>query len=161
MKGEKSFRVCKSFYLSTLAVSQKMVCNVHQKKDQATGIVKPNGRGRKEQKKGVLEHINSFPVVESHYCRAKTNKKYLEAGLNIEKMYDLYKEKCEKEKQPYVKSSFYRYVFNTSFNIDFHLPKTDRCEKCKKVKLKKSENIAISEEEMQSHDLHIEEKLAM
>ena len=136
MKGEKSFRVCKSFYLSTLAVSQKMVYNVHQKKDQATGIVKPDGRGRneshhrvsEEQEKGVLEHINSFPVVESHYCRAKTNKKYLEAGLNIEKMYDLYKEKCEKEKQPCVKSSFYRYIFNTSFNIDFHLPKTGRCE---------------------------------
>ena len=74
MKGEKSFRVCKSFYLSTLAVSQKMVYNVHQKKDQATGIVKPDGRDRHEsyhpisekQKKGVLEHINSFPVVESH-----------------------------------------------------------------------------------------------
>ena len=30
MKGEKSFRVCKSFYLSTLAVSQKMVYNVYQ-----------------------------------------------------------------------------------------------------------------------------------
>ena len=29
------------------------------------------------------------------------------------------------------------------------------------MKLKKSENIAISKEEMQSHDLHIEEKLAM
>ena len=60
-----------------------------------------------------------------------------------------------------MKSSIYRYVFNTSFNIDFHLPKTDRCEKCESVKLKKSENIAISKEEMQSHDLHIEEKLAM
>ena len=95
-----------------------MVHNVYQKKDQATGIVKPDGRGRfeslhrvsEEQKMGVLEHINSFPVFESHYCRAKTNKKYLEAELNIENMYDLYKEKWEKEKQPYVKSSFYRYV---------------------------------------------------
>ena len=94
---------------------------MHQKKDHATGIVKPDGRGRheshhrvsEEQKKGVLEHINSFMVVESHYCRAKTNKKYLEARLNIEKMYDLYKEKCKKEKKPYVKSSFYHYVFNT------------------------------------------------
>ena len=134
---------------------------MHQKKDQATGIVKLDGRGRheshhqvsEEQKKRVLEHINSFLVVESHYCRAKTNKKYSEAGLNIEKKYDLYKEKCEKEKQPYVKSSFYGYVFNTSFNSDFHLPKTDRCEKCESVKLKKSENIAISKEEMQSRDL--------
>ena len=84
----------------------------------------------------------------------------MEGGLNIEKMYDLYEEKCEKEKQPYVKSSFYRYVF-TSFNIDFHLSKNDRREKCESVKLKKSENIAILKEEMQSLDLHIEEKVTM
>ena len=90
----------------------------------------------------------------------KTNKKYLKAGLNIEKMYNLYKEKSKKEKQPNVKS-FYCYVFNTLFNIDSHLPNTDRCEKRENMKLKKSENIAISKEEMQSHDLHIEEKLTM
>ena len=29
--------------------------------------------------------------MDSHYCRAKTNKKYIEPGLDIEKMYDLYK----------------------------------------------------------------------
>ena len=83
-----------------------MVYNVHQNKDQATGIVKPDERGRheshhrvsEEQKRGVLEHINSFPVVESHYCRAKTNKKYLGAGLNIEKMYGLYKGKLRERK---------------------------------------------------------------
>ena len=54
-----------------------------------------------------------------------------------------------------MKSSFYRYVFNTSINIDFHLPKTDRCEKCESLILKK---VKI---ETQSHDLHTEEKLAM
>ena len=55
MKGEKSFRVCKSFYLSTLAVSQKMVYNVHQKKDEATGIVKPNEKNRHESHHRVSE----------------------------------------------------------------------------------------------------------
>ena len=29
-------------------------------------------------------HIDSFPVLESHYCKAKTNKKYLEEGLTKE-----------------------------------------------------------------------------
>ena len=85
MKGEDSFRVCKIFYLSTLAISQKMVDNVHQKKNELTGILKLDGRGKydkrakvsDEQKNGVISHIDSFPVIESHYCRAKTNKKYL------------------------------------------------------------------------------------
>ena len=82
IKGEKSLSVFKNFYLPTLAVSQEIVYNVYQKKDQATGVIKPDGRGRheshhrvcEEQKKGILEHINSFPVVESYYCLTKTNK---------------------------------------------------------------------------------------
>ena len=60
MKGEKSFRVCKSFYLSTLAVSQKMVYNVHQKKDQATGIVKP-----------LMEEADMNLIIESVKSRKR------------------------------------------------------------------------------------------
>ena len=44
MKGEDSFRVCKRFYLSTLAISQKMVYNVHQKKNELTAMLKLDGR---------------------------------------------------------------------------------------------------------------------
>ena len=40
----------------------------------------------------MFAYINFFYVFASHYCRAKT-KKYLEAGLTIEKIDDLYKEK--------------------------------------------------------------------
>ena len=46
MKGEESFRVCKSFYLSTLAVSQRMIYNAHQNKDKVTDIIKPDDRGK-------------------------------------------------------------------------------------------------------------------
>ena len=97
-----------------------------------------------EQKNRVISHIDSFPVIESHYCRAKTNKKYLEAGLSIQKSYDLYKEKCIRENKAWVKSTCYRYIFNTYYNIELHIPKTDRCEKCDEIKIKKSQNISIS-----------------
>ncbi len=43
LKGEDSFRICKSFYLSTLAISQKMFYIVHEKKDEVTGMLKPDG----------------------------------------------------------------------------------------------------------------------
>ena len=46
LKDESSFRICKSFYLSTLAVSQKMVYNVHQKKDKVSGVLKEDGRSK-------------------------------------------------------------------------------------------------------------------
>lgn len=39
----------------------------------------------------VKEHINSFPRVESHYCRKDTSKLYLPSDLNKAKMYRLYK----------------------------------------------------------------------
>ena len=49
MKGEDSFRVCKSFYLPTLAISQKMVYNVHEKNNKLTGMLKPNGRSKRDK----------------------------------------------------------------------------------------------------------------
>ena len=38
--------VCKNYYLGTLAVSQKMVYNVHKGKSLVNGAVKPDKRGR-------------------------------------------------------------------------------------------------------------------
>ena len=76
-------------------------------------------------------------------------------------MYDLYKQTCEKEKNTYVKSSYYRYIFNTSFNINFHVPKTDRCEKCEEVRIKKTEKITMTDEEKEQHEKHLAETIAM
>ena len=53
-------------------------------------------------------------------------------------MYDLYKEKYLTENISYVKPSYYRYLFNNNFNITFHVPKTDRCEKCEEIKVKRN-----------------------
>ena len=84
-------RVCKKFYLATLAVSQKMVYNVHQKKDSISITTKSYGRGKHGKqylashanKEVIISHINSFPIVDAHNCRAKPNKKYFQADLNI------------------------------------------------------------------------------
>ena len=34
-----------------------------------------------EQKDGLISHADSFPIIESHYCREKTNKNILKQGL--------------------------------------------------------------------------------
>ena len=151
--------------LSTLAVSQEMIYGVHEKKEEVSGIVKPDGRGKHNnhykvtQDERVIARINSFPVIDSHYCRVKTNQKYLEADLNMEKMYDQYKEKCLTEGISYVKPSYYRYLFNNNFNIAFHVLKTDRCEKCEEIKVKRNEKITISVEEESAHNIHLAEKV--
>ena len=112
-----------------------MMYNVHHKRINLLVKLKLDDRGKHEnnakvcdvQGKGVISRIDFFPVIESHHYRAKTNKKYLEAGLSIQKMYNLYKGKCIRENMPWVKSSYYRYIFNKCYNIDLHIPKTDRC----------------------------------
>ena len=147
--GEQLCRVCKSFYLTTLAVSQKAVYTAHQKKDPVSGTLTPDCRGKhnnmkkigEEQRKKVIDRINSFQLVDSHYCTAKTNKKYIEATLNLAKMYDLYKAQCLRHDEEPVKQSFYRYIFTTCFNIGFHKPKTDRCNYCEEHRIKKQEKL--------------------
>ena len=45
----------------------------------------------------IRQHIESFPVMESHYQRKNTRRKFLSQDLSVTKMYDLYKAKCEKD----------------------------------------------------------------
>ena len=52
-------------------------------------------------------------------------------------------------------------MFNTSFNISFHVPKTDRCEKCEEVRIMKTEKIPMTDEEKEQHEKHLAEKIAM
>ena len=55
-----------------------------------------DGRGRHsppnktpEWKKDVIRrHIESFPTTESHYCRAKTARHYLDSKLSLKRMYE-------------------------------------------------------------------------
>ena len=141
-----SVKVCKSYYLGTFDISQKFVYNVHKNINPQTGLPKADHRGKwsdekckvaEEQRRKVIEHITSFPTVDAHYCQAKTNKKYLEAGLNIQKMYDLYKGRCEKENNEPVKDSYYRKIFNTEFNIDSTFQRLTVVIFAKNTKLKK------------------------
>ena len=52
-----------------------MVYNVHEKKDSISGVIKSDGRGKDdshfqikdEDRQFVIDPINSFPVVDSHY----------------------------------------------------------------------------------------------
>lgn len=64
----------------------------------------------------VREHIKKFPVIESHYCRENTKRKYLEEGLSIGKMYKLYIE----EKKPVQEQDNNKDDVNENINVDEH-----------------------------------------
>lgn len=97
--------VCKTFFLNTLDITDTTVDTALKKKTDG-GIILPDKRGKKtpsnklpeETRNSIRAHIESFPVIESHYSRERTNKKYLGTDLNLAKMYSLYLEKCKSEK---------------------------------------------------------------
>ena len=84
----------------------------------------------------ILDHIKSFPVMESHYLRAQTERQYLDSNLNIEKMFELYKEKHNNAVFTLPSSQSYRRIFCERFYVGFHKPK--------KVKPKKDQCTASS-----------------
>lgn len=62
----------------------------------------------------IHEHIESFPVKETHY--ANRNIKYLSADLNVKIMHSLFKEKhCDIQ----VHYDFYLKVFSQTFYLPF------------------------------------------
>lgn len=100
------FQVCKPFYLGTRNISQKPIYTVHRNKIHISNVPTISKRGtvggRKlpnGAKENVMAHINKFPKVASHYCRADTKKEYLDSNLNLKKMYRLYLKQFEESQK--------------------------------------------------------------
>ena len=68
----------------------------------------------------VKRHIESFPHVDSHYCRKETTKKNLDSSLSINEMYRLYEKKCKDEGiKEMASKDKYRRIFTEEYNLSF------------------------------------------
>ena len=143
VNGEKD-RVCQGMYANTLSIGHSRITTALSNKDSNGLCGKQNSySGRTAHNKTpqsdldiVHEHISSFPVVESHYCRASSKKLYLPAELkNVSFIYKLYQSYCLTKNVKPVSQYVYSRVFN-SYNLSFHVPKKDQCVYCNKYKLK-------------------------
>lgn len=63
--------------------------------------------------KSKMLSTDSQVMYESHYTRHKSEKKYLAPELNINIMYNLYKESCSSDP---VSLHIFRQVFNNKLN---------------------------------------------
>ena len=161
--GDKQVRVCKQFFLKTLDISDKLVrCTLAKKEHCSFKSYDKRGRHVPANKTEsvriayVKHHIQSFPAVDSHYTRKNTQRKFLEPGLSISRMYDLYKEKCISENVP-VSSKVYRSIFCTEYNLSFHKPKKDTCTFCNTYNEKVRTGF-VSETETNNHEEHLKRK---
>ena len=105
----------------------------------------------------VKYHIQSFPVVYSHYKRKNTQRQFLEPGLNVSRMNDLYIEKCKSDNVIPVSSKVYRTTFCTEYNLSFHKPKKDTCAFCNTYQEKEHTGV-VSEADKTNYTEHLKRK---
>lgn len=101
---------------------QKQLGGVYNK-----GTEKEKVKNLSIKKSKLVDFLNSLPKVESHYCRKKSSKLYLEPLFSsMSAVFQLYKSSCGED-------SLSRYVFEEQFhamNISIFKPCKDQCDLC-------------------------------
>lgn len=137
-KGGKKIRICQAFFLKTLAISNGPLINAFQNKNSSGVYAEEDKRGKHrpinktsdDQISKIKQHIESFPITESHYVRKSSSRKYLDSKLSIAKMYALYEELCEERGDSAPSFSTYKRIFGEHYNYSFFKPKKDQCTLC-------------------------------
>ena len=96
-KGRGRIKVCRDFFLATLGESPDRMRYPREREMNLPGKSFPDQRGRHKKRvtssdlvNQVREHIHLYPAVEGHYVRARSERKYLREGLNMNEMYSQY-----------------------------------------------------------------------
>ncbi|CAG9773423.1 unnamed protein product [Ceutorhynchus assimilis] len=138
-KDGKRLRVCKVFFMNTLDINHRVIRTVVEKKlNFSTSIVSEDLRGKhnnhkqidEQIKNGARQHIRSIPKIPSHYCRADSQRDYIDGSKTIAQIYrDYVNERSQRNEQHVNYVMFYR-IFTEEFNLSFFTPKKDQCEQC-------------------------------
>lgn len=139
--NNKFVEVCKVMFLNTLSLGEKFLRN--SLKSNNSTIATPDKRQNHKPTRIIPQrakdiakrHIESFPTTQSHYTRRDSRRRYLEPGLNVKIMYNLYRQYCQENKvdpQDIIKESYYRFIFVSEYNFSFKLPSLDTCDDCDK-----------------------------
>ncbi|VEN40468.1 unnamed protein product [Callosobruchus maculatus] len=134
----KHVRICRDAFCGILGVKKDRLQGVMKR--YLKGKIPEEGRGgdrvkgkNDAKKEAMSEYIESLKSVESHYCRsAVSTRTYLPCDLNIKRLAKMYNDSVEEHLQ--AKESFFRFYFNTNYNIGFGTPKTDVCSTCIRFK---------------------------
>lgn len=121
-------RVCKLFFKNSLAISDRPIRTVIEKKTIFPGgIITEDRRGRHGKhyhiddaiKNTIREHIQSIPRVESHYHRHDSSRQFIDGGKTVADLHRDYVEICTERQQPHANYLMYNRIFNYEFNISF------------------------------------------
>lgn len=133
----KRRKVCQKAFLSLFDVSikrlKRLKCLLRQNLtpyDKRGKNIKGNAISE-EDNVLLRQHIESFPVKETHY----SNKTYLylSAKLNMKIMFDMFKAKHPATK---IRYSYFVKYFHEHYDLHFGRPQVDTCCKCEELDLK-------------------------
>lgn len=158
-KDDVEIRVCQHFFCKTLNISNIPILNAFKSVNEFGNYTGTDSRGKSVPKnktppeiiQKIKDHIESFPVTESHYTRKSTKRQYLDCTLNIAKMHNLFLEKCKENNEQGVSLVTYRRIFCTHFNLSFFKPKKDQCLQCSTYQKSDNKEKAKLEENYKSH----------
>jgi len=132
--SSRSVRICKNMFMKTYDINTARIhyALTRKRTDVTDGRGKQGSVGKTpaNQTAAVRNHISQFPRHISHYSRHRTSKEYLRGVSGIADMYRLYVEQCKSNGTESVSEWVYRRIFNTEYNLAFHVPKSDTCKRC-------------------------------
>lgn len=128
----KYIRVCRTFFLNTLNVGRRAVLNWLKKPlVSKSNLNESVPKKCSQDRQSLNSFFDSLPSMESHYCRASTNKRYLLPEWRSKKMiYDFYvNDWCKSQKVHPLSISVFYEIFDIK-NLSLFSPKKDQCETC-------------------------------
>lgn len=150
--------VCKKTFCDVFKITKRRVETlIELKKGGSIEYVETRGNkvtNRKfslDDEKLVIDHINSFPREESHYCREKTDREFLSQDLNIRRMFLAFQTVFPDSN---INERYYREVFKKHFKkVSFQQPRTDTCGTCDLLNIE-SRNFPGNRQVKQKLELH-------
>nr|CAI5837518.1 unnamed protein product [Callosobruchus analis] len=132
-KSKEIVPVCKEAFLGILNLKRYRVEGIlgrflhkHQLPRENRG---GDHRSCKSQdvRQNIVQFIKSLTVIEKHYCRGRSLRQYVSSDLSVKKLWIFYNNKYPEAQ---CKESYFRFIFNTKFNIGFNAPQVDVCSYC-------------------------------
>ncbi|GFO42350.1 DNA repair protein rhp54 [Plakobranchus ocellatus] len=156
-------KVCRHMFLSTLGVTERQI-RTALKKRQRDGQIAMEGRGGRreaekvedeEKRQSILDHINKFPRMESHYCQTNTKNEFLAPPeLNLTTMCNMYVSEMAADKKKPASRSLYNNIFK-SLGLKFFALKKDASGIC----LRKMKENPTDESFLTMYQKHVDEKV--
>ncbi|KAJ8915396.1 hypothetical protein NQ315_008284 [Exocentrus adspersus] len=130
-----------------------------QESNKTNGIIKEDFRGKHTNhvsvdisiRKGVKEHIESIPRIESHYCRADTKREFIEGSKTIADLHRDYTIMCQEKNINSASYRTYYEIFTKEFNIGFFCPRKDQCDLCTEYTNASEEGKQVIQEKYERH----------